>query len=36
MIETVNMNIKGMTCDHCATSIEKILEADGIVEKSVS
>lgn len=30
------MDIKGMTCDHCATSITKVLNADGIVEKKVS
>ncbi|MCH8011737.1 MAG: mercury(II) reductase [Candidatus Marinimicrobia bacterium] len=35
-INTIKMDIKGMTCDHCATSIAKILNADGIVEKNVS
>ncbi|KAA3616804.1 MAG: mercury(II) reductase [Calditrichaeota bacterium] len=35
-IKTLQLDIKGMTCDHCATSIEKKLDADGIIEKSVS
>ena len=35
-LNTIKINIKGMTCDHCATSISKILDADGIVEKNVS
>jgi len=35
-IKTIQLDIKGMTCDHCATSIEKQLNADGIVDKNVS
>ena len=36
-IETITLNIKGMTCDHCATSIEKkVSTLDGIIEEKVS
>jgi len=35
-IRKVQLNIRGMTCDHCATSVAKILDSDGIVEKKVS
>ncbi|MFQ6613151.1 MAG: mercury(II) reductase [Fidelibacterota bacterium] len=35
-IKTTTMDIKGMTCDHCATSVSKLLTMDGIVEKQVS
>jgi len=35
--ETVELEITGMTCDHCATGIEKKFEGkDGILEKQVS
>ena len=35
--EKVKLEITGMTCDHCATSIEKKFhDKDGIVDKSVS
>jgi len=36
MIKTIKMTIAGMTCDHCARSVEKVLETEGIIEKSVS
>ena len=32
----MQFEIKGMTCDHCARTIEKTLDADGIIEKNVS
>ena len=36
-LETIKLEIKGMTCDHCAKSIEKKLEgSDGLESKSVS
>lgn len=35
-IKTMQFDIKGMTCDHCARTIEKKLDADGIIDKSVS
>ena len=35
-IKTIKMDIKGMTCDGCATTIEKLLNVAGIVEKQVS
>lgn len=35
-IKTIQLNIKGMTCDSCATSIDKQLNADGIMDKNVS
>ncbi len=35
-IKTLQLDIKGMTCDHCASTIAKKLEADGIMDKSVS
>lgn len=35
-IITIQLDIKGMTCDHCATSIEKRLDANGIMDKKVS
>lgn len=35
--ETIQLNITGMTCEHCARSIEKLFqEKDGILAKSVS
>jgi mercuric reductase len=35
--ETVELQISGMTCDHCATGIERKLEGQkGILDKSVS
>lgn len=35
-IETVKYSISGMTCDHCAKSVEKILDGkNGVVDKSV-
>lgn len=36
MKKTVEMKINGMTCNHCATGIEKSLNAEGILEKKVS
>ena len=36
MIKTVTLKIKGMTCDHCARSVEKALDAEGLIEKRVS
>ncbi|MEE9193722.1 MAG: FAD-dependent oxidoreductase, partial [Thermodesulfobacteriota bacterium] len=35
-IKTISLDIKGMTCDHCATSVEKGLDTEGVVDKSVS
>lgn len=36
-IETIKLEIKGMTCDHCAKTIEKKLEgSDGLKSKRVS
>ncbi|MDW7682174.1 MAG: FAD-dependent oxidoreductase, partial [bacterium] len=36
-IKTVELEIKGMTCDHCALSIgKKVSQLDGIVSQSVS
>ena len=32
----MQFEIKGMNCDHCARTIEKTLDADGIIEKNVS
>ena len=35
--ETIKLNITGMTCDHCATGIEKMLSKnDGVNEAKVS
>ena len=35
--EEVTFEIEGMTCDHCATSIEKrFVEKNGVISKSVS
>jgi len=35
--ETVEMDITGMTCDHCAATIDKVVgQMDGIAEKDVS
>ncbi len=35
-IKSVRLNISGMTCDHCAKSIEKVLEKQGgVVDKSI-
>ena len=30
------LEISGMTCDHCAVSIEKLLEKNGNISKKVS
>jgi mercuric reductase len=35
-IKTIQLDIKGMTCDHCATGIENKLTTDGIIDKNVS
>lgn len=36
-IKTLKLEISGMTCDHCAKTIEKkVTEVDGLVSKSVS
>ncbi len=36
-IKTVRLEISGMTCEHCARSVEKILSGvEGVIEKSVS
>lgn len=35
-IKTVNINIDGMTCNHCAATISNLLNMDGILEKQVS
>ncbi len=36
-IKTIRMDISGMTCDHCARTIEKLFEGkEGVVEKKVS
>lgn len=35
-IKTLQLDIKGMTCDHCAATIEKKLDTDGIIDKNVS
>ncbi len=35
-IKTVQFAITGMTCDHCAKTIESVLNGEGILEKSVS
>ncbi len=36
-IKTIKLAISGMTCDHCASGIEKTFEAkDGIINKNVS
>lgn len=36
-IQTIKLEISGMTCDHCAKTIEKKVSAlDGIISKSVS
>ncbi len=35
-IKTIQLTIKGMTCDHCAASVTKQLDADGILDKNVS
>ncbi len=35
-IKTLQLDIKGMTCDHCVTGIENKLTADGIIDKNVS
>ncbi len=34
--KSVEMKIEGMTCDHCAAGIARLLNADGILEKNVS
>jgi len=35
-LKTIEMKIKGMTCDHCAMSIEKSLSMEGILSRKVS
>ncbi len=36
-LETINLKIEGMTCDHCATGIEKrVSTLDGVTENNVS
>lgn len=36
-IKTLNLEISGMTCDHCAKTIEKkVTDVDGLVSKAVS
>jgi len=34
-VKTIQLNIKGMTCDHCAQTIEGALRVKGILKKSV-
>ena len=35
--ETIKLDITGMTCDHCATGIEKLLfKNEGVTEAQVS
>lgn len=34
--KTLQLDIKGMTCDHCAATVEKRLVGEGIIEKNVS
>lgn len=35
--ESVSLKVTGMTCDHCATHIEKMFEnKEGIISKKVS
>ena len=35
-IKIVKLKISGMTCDHCARSIEKQLNKSGVIKKEVS
>lgn len=35
-IRTIQLGIKGMTCDHCATTVARQLDVEGILERSVS
>jgi len=36
-VKTIQLEISGMTCDHCARSIEKMLSGvNGVIEKSIS
>jgi mercuric reductase len=35
-IKTIKIDINGMTCEHCATTISNLLNLDGILEKQVS
>ena len=35
-IKTIQLDIKGMTCDHCAAGISKKMDVKGIIEKDVS
>ena len=35
-IKTIEMNISGMTCDGCESSVARLLTADGVQEKQVS
>ena len=34
-LQTIQIDIDGMTCEHCARTIEKVLDAPGIIEKAV-
>jgi len=36
MIKTIKLTIAGMTCEHCARTVEKALTAEGILQKKVS
>jgi len=37
MVETVTMNVKGMTCGHCVMAVKKSLEAvEGVVSAEVT
>ena len=33
--ETIKLNITGMTCDHCATGIEKLLSKNEGVKEAI-
>ncbi|MFA5803043.1 MAG: heavy metal-associated domain-containing protein [Melioribacteraceae bacterium] len=36
-VETIKLEIKGMTCDHCAKTIERKFEGKkGVLSKSIS
>ena len=36
-MESIQLNITGMTCDHCATGIEKLLlQNEGVKEATVN
>ncbi len=36
MVRTVQLKIRGMTCDHCARTIEKLLGDHGVLQKKIS